>query len=313
MAIQTHTGRQVIVVGRGTAGIGAAIASARRGAQTLLIESGGHLGGELVTGLSILTFHAASGEQHIWGLPQELVERAVAIGGSPGHLDVHGGHVPTITYIEPECFKVLANRMVQESGAQLLFHSVVTDALVEDGRLRGLEVHNKSGRQVYTADVVIDATGDGDVAAHAGAAYDLGRPADGLQMAMTLMFRLGGVDLARIPASLDDGRTYGVKPGDTQRSFVRVQGLLRPWAAQIEAENLFTDGGNHLIALSTLWPDAVNVNTLRLLRLDGTSAADLSKTEVEAREHLRRIAEFLKRNVHGFETSYLIRAASRQA
>jgi ribulose 1,5-bisphosphate synthetase/thiazole synthase len=158
----------VLVAGGGPAGIAAATAAARTGASVMLVERYGYLGGLATGGLVLFmdgTFDRA-GRRCIGGVYWEAMERLRAIGGlaQPG---------PTNLHVDSELLKVVADGLCLEAGVTLRLHSWVVNALVEEGRVRGAILESKSGRQVVLAKVCVDATGDGDVAAQAGAVYEL--------------------------------------------------------------------------------------------------------------------------------------------
>ena len=203
----------VLVVGGGTAGVAAAVAAARGGARVVLAEATSSLGGLATNGLIalLLTLDDGRGRQVIAGLCQELVERMTALGGAfapPaehwGRADaelvaryarlglVWGGaradHVVrySVAY-DPEVMREALNALVTEAGAELLFHVWGARALVENGRVAAVAFESPAGRQAITADVVIDATGDGHVLASAGCAFELER------VHPWLWFRIGGV------------------------------------------------------------------------------------------------------------------------
>src|SRR5579885_3655017 len=166
----------VIVVGGGTAGIVAAIASARTGTPTLLVEQSSGLGGTSTRGLMncFVTFHDAGGRQAVRGIAQEIVDRLVQAKGSAGHTADTMGECVTRVLFDP---------------------FVLGNVLMEADRLTGLVLYNKGGLQVATCRVCIDASGDGDVAAAAGAPFE--QAARGELQPITLMYRLGGVDIDR--------------------------------------------------------------------------------------------------------------------
>lgn len=161
----------VIVAGGGPAGITAAIAAARNGARTLLVERYGFLGGQSTIALVYpwMSFHDPAGNQVIAGIGQEIVERLQALGASPGHVLDTIGYVSKFTPFDAEIFKYVAQEMVLEAGADLLLHTWAVGAPAVNGQITGLVAYNKSGCQTLTADVYIDATGDADVAFFAGA------------------------------------------------------------------------------------------------------------------------------------------------
>ena len=182
----------VAVLGGGPSGIIAALASARNGAETLLIERCDHIGGYFANapgGQSVgVSFQDMNGNMIIRGLPWEFMERLIAMGGAVGPQDLHepdekkvAGNVSfdhahqkrhigkTKPNVEYEAVKSLAFRMFEEEGVRLLLHSWAVGAIVEGDALKGVIVENKSGRQAILAKVVVDCTGDADIAAYAGA------------------------------------------------------------------------------------------------------------------------------------------------
>src|SRR5579884_1460990 len=155
----------VIVVGGGTAGIVAAIASARTGTPTLLVEQSSGLGGTSTRGLMncFVTFHDAGGRQAVRGIAQEIVDRLVQAKGSAGHTADTMGECVTRVLFDPFVLGNVLFEMAGEAGVELLLHTAVADVLMEADRLTGLVLYNKGGLQVATCRVCIDASGDGDV------------------------------------------------------------------------------------------------------------------------------------------------------
>ncbi len=236
----------VLVVGGGTAGVAAAIAASRAGARVVLAEASSSLGGLATNGLIalLLTLDDGRGKQVIAGLCQELVERMTALGGAfappPEHWGrrdpelvaryarlglVWGGaradHVVrySVAY-DPEIMREVLNALATEAGVEVLFHVWGARALLDARRIVGVAFESRAGRQAITADVVIDATGDGHVLASAGCAFELER------VQPWLWFRIGGVtDVdAAIAAGAPIFRT--TNPG---------QALL-PWGSMTRAD-----------------------------------------------------------------------------
>ncbi len=171
----------VLVVGGGPAGVGAALAAGQEGARTLLIERHGLLGGMWTAGLvnPIFDFRRKG-----W-LVRELIHRLEVAGAWRPH--------PRRATFDVEAMAFLLETMMAEAGVDFRYHVPAVDTIVEHGRVRGVITESKAGREALLAKVVVDCTGDGDVAARAGAPFELGRPGDGLMQPMTLMFEISGV------------------------------------------------------------------------------------------------------------------------
>src|SRR5207253_2382815 len=136
----------------------------------------------------------------------ELVERLMAAGGSTGHLKCvpEYGSGSYMAYFDREVYKQVAFDMMKESGVRLLLHSFVAGAVVENDRVKGLLVANKSGLSHVLGKVVVDATGDGDVAARAGAEFKWGRESDNLGQPMTMFFEMSNVDVPALKKYIDE-------------------------------------------------------------------------------------------------------------
>src|SRR5699024_12051927 len=164
----------VAVIGGGPGGLPAAIAAARAGARTILVERTAALGGAAASGLGILGFLDRAGNPALGGIAQELVDRLVAVGGSPGHFrcPVHN----SITPISPDLLKIVAVQMCQEAGVDILFENELLDVDIDNtGTLRSATVYGKLTKTRIEATVFIDATGDGDLAYLAGVPHTLGQ------------------------------------------------------------------------------------------------------------------------------------------
>lgn len=197
--MNTH---QVIVCGGGPSGITAALAAARNGAHTLLIEQFGFAGGASTNALVYpwMSFHDLRGNQVVAGIAQEIVSALQERGGSPGHVRDTIGFVRTITPFDPEIYKCLLDEMLSDAGVETFYHSRLAGVEVGTGRIQAIRVLSPSGISEFSADIYIDATGDGDLAAMAGNPFVMGRKIDGLTQPMTMNFVLGGVDLEEVKA-----------------------------------------------------------------------------------------------------------------
>jgi glycine/D-amino acid oxidase-like deaminating enzyme len=280
------TDYDVIVVGSGSAGSTAAIASARAGARTLLIERLPFAGG---TSTAVLdTFYAfftpgAEPRRVVGGIGWEIVERLTALGVAFERPNTYGAGTG-VTY-DPETLKVVWEEALVESGCELLLHTVVTGTEVAGGAVRSVQVWNKGGERRISAAVVVDASGDADVCAQAGAGYDDLRTTPNLQSLSTL-FRLANVDVARASA-------------------VPKAELWERMRAAVES------GAYRLPRIEGSWhrtphENVVLVHMTRISGIDPTDPVALTRAELEGRRQVREYARFLRDRVPGFERSVVV-------
>jgi len=306
----------VIVVGGGISGCMAAVASARNGARTLLIERDGCLGGTMTNGLvgPMMTFHSSK-EQVIRGLAQEVVDRLIALKASPGHIIDSTGYGETVTPFDHEALKLVLQRMALESGASVLLHTLVDGVVLDGAVIRGVTVQNKGGKETLFARVIIDASGDGDVAAQAGAPFQIGRPTDGLVQPVSLIFKMTDVDLERLKACLIahpeiarlGERGAAVYQDQTLISVNAFNDLLQEW---IKARRLNLQR-EHVLVFSANHPADIIVNMTRIQGVNPLDAGDLSRAEFEGREQMFALVDFLTTTIPGFEQARLIASGSR--
>lgn len=295
-------GADVVVVGGGPAGIAAAIAAGRQGVRTVLIERYGFVGGMSTAAMVYpwMTFHTDSGEQVIKGIAQEIVDRLQERGGSPGHLRDTVGFVRTLTPYHPEIYQVVAADMLREAGVTLLLHSFVDDVEVRDGSVEGVYVTNKSGRTLVRGRTFVDTSGDADVAKLSGAETLQGRDGDKQSQPMTMKFRMRGVDLAKIKQYMIEhpeefyNKTPIAELADLP--LTGVSGFYSHWKQSGVPINR-----DQVLLFAGPADDEVLINCTRVQGLDATSAEDLTLAEQEGRKQVLLMAEFLQRDVPGFE------------
>ncbi|MBN9607444.1 MAG: FAD-dependent oxidoreductase [Actinomycetales bacterium] len=306
----------VIVCGGGPSGFVAAVAAGRAGAKTLLIEKYGFVGGMATSAwLGPISPMHFGDERVIAGIPAEFVDRMRLAGGSTGHLrctNPHGSGA-YLGFYDREYYKWTAIQMLQEAGVELLFHSFIAGVVTEGDKVVGVETSNKSGKTVYTASVVVDATGDGDIAAMAGAEHTVGND-HGVAQPGTLMFDMGGVDTAKLKSYMDEhldefewaSEMVALQPFSEhlqQQHFVG-QGFLDVVAKAMAADELYL-GRDSLLFLTTTHPGVMHFNSTRIAGLDGRSAESLTQAEIEGRRQVMSVSKFIIENIPGFENAFL--------
>ena len=299
---------QVLVVGGGPAGIGAAVACARAGAKTALVEQYGFLGGAATAaGVGpFMTSYSADGEHQITaGVFDDLVRRMEAVGGALHPERVRSGSPESGFYIwghdhvapfDGESLKVAAADLVLESGAELWLHTRFVAPLMEGRWIRGAVVHNKSGLQAIGAQVVIDCSADADVAHLAGAPTLKGRAEDGLTQPMTMFFRVGGVDDSQVEAYA------AAHPEEEGRLFHSI-------VERAKAAGAFKIARDKVGIYRSTRPGVWRVNTSRMQRLDGTNGRGLTQAEVTGRRQVADLMRFFHEWLPGFGEAVLLETA----
>jgi len=301
---------EVLVVGGGPAGVAAAIAAARNGADTTLIERYNHLGGMATGGLVILIPHMSAGthEQEIAGICQEIVDRLDARGAARhpqkkllGSNDaqmmdklkhyqdfVVDGRVRMSVIVDPEILKCVLNEMVEEAGVKLYLHSWGSRAVVDGEKVQGAIFESKSGRQAILSKTTIDTTGDGDIFASAGAEFD-GFIDPNLRSGMVaVVWRMGDVDYPK----------YTHFRQSEPQAFSKVM------------EEMAAAAGFRVLPLATHRDDQVWVNNWVPGKIC-IDVDDITWTEVKVRKAMLKVHEILKVKMPGFEKSFILDTASQ--
>jgi hypothetical protein len=304
----------VLVAGGGMAGIAAAIAAASTGGRTVLIERNGWLGGMGVTGATGLhsffnIFGAHPGAPRlrvVAGVAQELVERVRELGGAMGHVRMGRGDdfVSMLTPVEPEAFRLAAARMCQESGVKLLLHTALHEVHSTDGHVDGVVVWNKAGLALIRAKQYVDCTGDGDLAAHAGAPFEHFRPGDPGAYSAGFTFRLCNMDLEAMEEDL--GRrglitqlAHATKPGTSRPGLVRLGINMKELAAQTGA-----DAPGYFLSSSLRPRELTYCNCINYGPNDGLDVEALTAAEVDLRGRMFQVVDLFREHVAGCRECY---------
>ena len=279
---------EVAVVGGGSAGCAAAVAAARTGAATLLVESGGFLGG---TGTRVLDsfygFYApgAEGTRVLGGIPWEVCEALTARGMAFARPSTYGAGT-AVTY-EPEALKRVWETLVLGAGAELLLHARMSGVVLDGTAIVGLVLETVRGPARVGATAVVDASGDAEVAWRAGAALE--RPGSQRRVQpSTTTFRMGNV--APEPASRD-----------------RLRELMAETAGGDEYRLPRHEGSIH----ETVLDGVRHANMTRVAGMDTTDPWELTAAEVEGRAQVDEYVRFLRERVHGYADAFLVQTSTR--
>ncbi len=271
---------QVLVVGSGPAGISAAVAAARTGAKTMLAEKYGCFGGALSVGqVESYNWYFNDKTYTSCGISSEIEQRMLAMGGTQ-HDDRGIGH-----FLNAEIYKIMLDRWVEEEGITPLLHALAVDVVKDGDNVRGVIFESKSGCGAVLADCVIDATGDGDVAALAGAQYNIGGTDARDVLPVTMVFGVSGVDVKTFREyvaahkEMITPETHGLK-----KVFLDAQKAGKwPYSREGGAWKTLTPSG-----------DFTSLNITREFGIDGTDVWDLTRAEISGRKQALQAIECMR-------------------
>lgn len=302
----------VLVVGGGPAGIAAAIGAAEAGAKVVIAERYGFFGGNATAGLvlTLASYYTSKGKpiqpktcgltlfplDHgrgkpiVGGVLARLVEQLVKAGGAFVPSPETGFMVP----FDPEIFKLTVIEMLDSSGVQILLHAFASDVIDQDG-VFGVVFETKSGPIVVSTKIIVDCTGDGDIAACLGAEFEIGRLKDGSVQPMTLMFLMAGFNRANFQNYVEEnpGQWFGVQGLKDLMNKASSTGELK-----VPRENILFFGNIH--------EGQVSVNSTRITNVYGADVLDLTRAEIEGRRQVAELVAFFRKYVPGFEKAYLL-------
>lgn len=298
----------VVVAGGGLSGVIAAVAAARNGANTCLVERFSCLGGVATMGLPIQGYCDAAGEQIVMGLPEEFRRRLAEKGGAPQTFVFCKMHNPFLTVV-PEVLKLVCQEMLLEAGVRVLVDTAVTDVVGTGEKLEAVVVEGKSGEQAIRGKFFIDATGDADLVVRAGLPY-MQAPSEDLQ-ASTMGFILGGVDKTAIQSCLlKDPDQFDLHPLLPREQIANAEHYimvgLTNLVKQAQREPTFSSLYGTVNYVTLPQDGLVYVNSVHVSGLNPCDTEELSRMEMEARAQVDTVASFMQRYVPGFEHSYLI-------
>lgn len=284
----------VLVVGGGPAGVGAALAAARNGGTVLVIDQFNCLGGVATAGGHghISKYDEwGTGRRVVGGIADEIANRLVE--KQFARRNPHG------VWFEVEGLKLVLDEMAEEAGVKVLYHTFFSDTIVTDGSVAGAVIQNKDGRQAVLAKRVVDCTGDGDVAFHAGCPFEVGRAVDGKCQPVTLMFTIGGVDWKRVQefqAKYRERNPDDTEPWKLQRVYAEAvdNGDMRPFQT-----------GNMGWWWTPTRPDHVGVNFTHVIHVDSTRAEDLTRATMAGRKQAYETIDVYRKYIAGMEGCYM--------
>lgn len=314
----------VVVLGAGAAGVAAALAAALQGRRVTLIDAGAMPGGELLTGMAVDGALNGRGEWISGGVSRMLFDECERLGGYIGPL-CDWRLIHYVCY-DPEIMKLAVANLLARHGVDLLLHSFVHDAEVEDGRVISIQVINKRGNTRIAAPLFIDASGDGDLAVMAGASYLSGE--QGEYQPLSIMFRMGGVDtsklvgfVAQAPEHFALGESDAIRGGRSDQEIARAIAEQGQPTVFLKGDGpllrqAIEEGRMYPTALIMIQPTSnargeVCLNTTRVANIDATRTDQLSAALAPLSEQISTCAAFMRASVPGFENATISGLAPR--
>jgi hypothetical protein len=278
----------VIVIGGGPGGFAAAAGAARAGASVLLAERYGFLGGMATAGL-VNPFMAFKQDGRNLTNPvfNDFIDRMEQAGA----LD------ETQHIFDDEVMKYVLDVMMADWNVDVLLHSKFIAPVMNGKTITSVQLDAKQGIIEAEAAVYVDSTGDGDVAAAAGARVEVGRDEDGLCQPMTLCFRIGGIDIASLEGEGGDFRTIRQKLTDV---YIKAK-----------EEGRVTCPRENVLIFKTLIPAVLHFNTTRVVKTSGITSEGLTESEIEARRQIRELWGLFRDEVEEFRNSFILKTAAQ--
>jgi len=317
----------VVVAGAGTGGVVAAIAAARNGAKTIVIESKGYPGGIIVEGGTALhsffnvwkPYSGVEKRQLVKGLPQEIIERLIKVGGCSGHAEMMSAfdYDCINTSIDTELYKVVAFEMMMEAGVTCMMNSLVVEAIVENGIIQGVIIENREGRQAIMAKSFIDATGHGDLCAFAGAEFT-----ELCDYASANSIGMGGVNVDQyhqflLAHNAANHEAYGLRSGEPDK-LVRVS-ASEDGSHVMDSKNdkrlpkEFLESAKKIgmaLVTTTVHDDYFMFIKLNYhIKAPSTDMAAVNLAELELRKRQVQAVELFRKYVPGCEKAFIARTS----
>lgn len=299
----------VVVIGGGPAGTVAAIAAARQGAKTLLVEQNGYLGGALTasgTGPQ-MTFHAGE-TQVVRGIANEIVERLKAEGLSPGHMPDVVGYCSSITPFDVEGMKLTLETMATEAGVTLLYHTTFTGCTVEKEAITSVQLYAKGGFFTVEAGVFIDASADADLASAAGCTSVYGRESDHLAQPMTMNIKVYNVNRQALMKYMQTHREdiYPNTPQNIEElPRCGMQGAYS-LVKRARENGEFPIDRDTVLCFETNNKNEFIINMTRVAKRSALNPFDLTDAEIQGRRQAHEVVRFLRKYIPGFEACVVL-------
>jgi len=315
----------VVVLGAGASGIAAALATARAGLRTLLVDAAPMPGGELISGMAIDGALNGQGEWILGGLGRDILAECERLGGYIGPLNDH--RLIWYVCLDPEVMKLAIVRTLAQAGVELMLHTTATHISREGDRVTALHVRNKQGLMALRAPCFLDCSGDADIVAAAGGKVLKGG-ASGEMQPVSLMFRMAGVDTQRLlefqRANVESfalGESDAIRRGRTDSQLAEAAMAQGEPSVFIKGDGPILSGA---IGRGEMYPTAlimiqptsrqrreVCLNTTRVGGIDGMHTSDVSKSLTTLADQVWQCSEFMGRNIPGFENAAYSGVATR--
>lgn len=292
--------KEVIIIGGGTAGVAAALAAARAGASVLIIENNSCLGGMTTSGLmNSWTIPVERTSGIAFEIAKKLMDRNMAFASSAFSYDV-------------EALKELLIELTKEAGVELRLNTRYVKPIMGDEKIDGVICEEKDGRKAFLSSVVIDCTGDGDVAASCGEEMLKGRESDGKMRPVTLLFQIAGVDLEKLIEYADKhSEDFSPDPRykivDRERKFMRLVGFFN-LVEKAHQDNALSENVNYIrFEGINMENGLITVNSTRVYGIDGTKSKSLSEAYIELRKQIKQLLNFIKSYIPGCKNVFLVK------